>query len=906
MLKYVKDGALELLASSLPASLLQSIRQVSEDDLFKSQVTHKQPLPRRQCHPTVTSATLAKAATRHQRSPQARASDNAQFFLQLDVSSESFHSGPTIQLPYEILALIFQYLPASDMFSVVAVNRLWRQIALLETKQIDLSECFPMDCLGLENDDVYSDFDFVYNLFSMFPLINSLVIKDRYMRDRDLRVVTAGILAGKMVFKAALGPAVGSEAYVNTQQAIAERRKKQLLSQQHLERPEDRPLRGDVTIESGSGMISTNNPASSNTPTTSAAAPPTKLISAKVMRGTIKEELREFSRSVGTYVLIPQTRNTLRKKILERLEHNLEQKEVQEHCWMVENGINPLAFQLFTATNLLSHTTVSSTKEATSAKKHPLVPMTHYRFWGCCFANDWGAAMDVNKLPMIGLAAAISGQGLVVDLEGSYGAPSKSIKTMLGFCFGAHCVLSLDLNFRHTHMELEDVVELLSENPILYKIDIVGSPAYQNLIRLPALRGLGHTMEQMQRACLDMDETNLRSSLEDARRLLRDLKGDIDKEEVDFQSDVEKASSKRLAFFANEINMETLDIAGSATVDSPSIALLLRHVKNNISRPIDSLASQLVFPEDRSASDKQRTASILLKGVIHHGIAGLINTRDHSSGQPLLHTLALKRSYASLAALAMKSPSFSHTTSLSTSLSSSLQPSQSLLSSSLPSAGPSPAMTGEFISASPPSPSLDSDQKRTADQDPPSSSTTSGLSSLISISILPLALTSALSFRRLSLPAMLRVPGANRDSAVGGGSLPTPDVDVDVDVQGNGHTNDGGIFRTLEDTSSYPETMAMMTDNGEENGRLTSMPAATVPASATGSPSSVISGQHPVAVVMRMARLLLENKADPNVYNKDGRSAVVCASYMGFQLMETLLIEHGGHSKELVRIRETM
>lgn len=39
--------------------------------------------------------------------------------------------------------------------------------------------------------------------------------------------------------------------------------------------------------------------------------------------------------------------------------------------------------------------------------------------------------MDVNKLPMIGLAA-ISSQGLVVDLEGSYGAPSRVSRPCLG------------------------------------------------------------------------------------------------------------------------------------------------------------------------------------------------------------------------------------------------------------------------------------------------------------------------------------------------------------------------------------------------------------------------------------------------------------------------------------------
>ncbi|KAF9996682.1 hypothetical protein BGZ65_007744 [Modicella reniformis] len=58
--------------------------------------------------------------------------------------------------------LVFQYIPALDLFSVITVNRLWCQIALPETKQINLSECLPMDCLGLE-DGIYSGFDFIYN-----------------------------------------------------------------------------------------------------------------------------------------------------------------------------------------------------------------------------------------------------------------------------------------------------------------------------------------------------------------------------------------------------------------------------------------------------------------------------------------------------------------------------------------------------------------------------------------------------------------------------------------------------------------------------------------------------------------------------------------------------------------------
>lgn len=830
------------------------------------------------------------------------------------VSNNSQNKGP--QLPYEVLTLIFQYLPASDMFSILAVNRLWRQIALMETKQIDLSECFPMDCLGLGDEAVYSDFDFVYHLFSIFPLISSLVIKDRYMRDRDLRVVTAGILAGKMAFTEAVGPAIGSEAYLEAQKAIAQRR----AQQQHQQ------------VEGESTMANT----------------PTKPTSTKVIRATINEELRGFSRSVATYVLIPQTRNTLRKKILERLEYNLEQKEIQEYYWMVENGIDPLTFQSSTAASLTQWRTASSSSSSHAStsmatpmldvKRYPLVPMTHYRFQDCCFAKDWGSAMDINKLPMIGLAAAISGQGLVVDLEGSYGAPSQSIKQMMAFCFGAHCVISLDLNFRHTHMELEHVTELLSENPMLYNIDIVDSPAYHDLIRLPALRGLGEIVERMQKICLDLDEQELEATLQQARVLLKALDRDIDLEEA-ARADMKTPPISQSGPAATISAVEEVP-----TEFVPSYLVAQRPPLDDPRRPVESLSQQLRFAEDTLPAGKIRTANVLLKGVIYHGVSGLINTRDRQSGQALLHTLAWRRSYSVLAALATQpANSTTPTVNLATppttleqhpsSLFSSSPSSSSLFaskgyfwnqgpglfSSSAPSSSilsentPSPLMSslessgGAALTVSTIAPySLDfsTSAPTPAQSTPPSSS---GLSSLINISALPAALSSALSFRRMSLPvSTLWIPEDSEDIGVGGGTQPEPESDDD---EGK---DDSGVEMSRVSSPDSGSDLENDSDNETATSSSTSPTPVAITTTATATvevPAKrewVIPEQHPVAISLRMARKLLQLKANPNVYNKDGRSAVVCASYMGFLPMESLLIEQGGYSKELIRIRETM
>ncbi|KAF9900885.1 hypothetical protein BX616_002466 [Lobosporangium transversale] len=917
MFKYVKD-------------ILESIRQVSEDDLFEAHVSHRQHVPRMRIrnstsHPSALASKAVVPQQRHMLLHSSCLNPLAKVPSPLCASGRSESDLSTqkraFQLPYEIIMLVFQYLPASDLFSVVAVNRLWRQIALTETRHIDLSECFPMDCLGLglNKEEVYSDFDFVFNLFSMFPRISSLVIRDRYMRDRDLRVVTAGILAGKMAFTTATsGPPVGSEAYLNAQQAIARRKQHQHqqapIQVQSQQRP-DQLFLIKSTTQDFEPFLPTSSLTSSTKPLT------------KVMRGTINEELREFSRSVGTYVLIPRTRNTLRKKILERFERNLEQKEIQEYCWMIENGFDPCTFLSSTASSFITKSTHSDL--INGSKGYPLVPMTHYRFQDCCFANDWGAVMDVNKLPMIGLAAAISGQGLVVDLEGSYGAPSRSIKSMLGFCFGARCVLSLDLGFRHTHMELEDVIELLSENPILYKIDIVDSPAYHELIRLPALRGFGNLLERMQEACLNLDERELDLALQQAKQLLVELKTALDQEE---------AAHKDRSIHLRESSSSPLSAPLSSPLPSRSLGLPVDSPLNNysdLSRPMESLLGQLEFPEDTSEKDKLRTVEVLLKGVIHHGIVGLINTRDHNSGQALLHMLAWRRSYSStMAALAMNpssSPKEGGNILKELTPQSLLQQPTSpfLLSSSFPRHCPSSTLTstglgaGGFVSSTLQtlSGSLESAE------DPMPSSSLSGLSSLISIRSIPAVLSSALSFRRLSLPSTLWIPEDSEDIGVGGGTYPTPDEE---DTYVNGYFDAGDL---LENNNSNSNSVVMQGPSPVEGkqrqveGAIDALvegsqpgiptPCTTPPMPATKAKVTTTSESlsatepeipehHPVAVALRMAKRLLELKADPNVYNKDGRSAVVCASYMGFQPMEALLIEYGGYSKELIRIRETM
>ncbi|KAF9572378.1 hypothetical protein EC968_009952 [Mortierella alpina] len=909
MLKYVKEGALDLLAL-WPSSLLESIRQVSEDDFLSPHLTHKQRQPRlRRRNHQSTGLFASKAIAPGQRNHPAHEHSSLDRGLarsrQLDLADDC-PSKPSIQLPYEILVLIFQHLPASDLFSMLAVNRQWRQIALLETKQIDLSECFPVDCLGLE-DEEYSDFDFVYNLFSIFPLISSLVIKDRYMRDRDLRVVTAGILAGKMAFTHARGPPVGSEEYEAARLAVAERRQRIQQEQQE----------GTLTVGS-------TFEGSSVSPLTRSTV--------KVMRGTIQEELREFSRSVGTYVLIPQTRNTLRKKILERLEYNLELKEIQEYCWLIENGIDPdacLSSPVTAAAFLSSSSSMSpGSSSHDSQKRCPLVPMSHYRFQDCCFANDWGAVMDVNKLPMIGLAAAISRQGLVVDLEGSYGAPSKSIRTMLGFCFGAHCVLSLAFNFRHTHMELEHVTELLSENTILYQVDIVDSPAYHDLIRLPALRGLGNYLERMHGACLDVDERVLEETLQGARVLLQEIERDVTHEEQAREE------------WETRLKLNTDNDENSTTTPVPSYISPLPPL-DDPSRPVESLSQQLTFSDDTSPKDRFRTARVLLKGVLQHGMVGLVNTRDRHYGQSLLHALAWKRSYASLVALAMNSAS-NGSIGLSTTPPHSQSPCQyqgdslSTLSSSYPPRGGFWSSSQGYFSSSPPSPPSTSTAvgniagemtvshvreqdaiaaaaatatataatgvvitegpTTTMAQGIPTTST-AALASLMSISSLPAALNNALSFRRMSLPvSTLWIPGDSEDIGVGEGTLPPLESDETDTEEEEEEEEDTMVYRT--------ESVDSVEERAEDKGHPV-MPQTGL-AHVAAAPVIVAPEQHPAAISVRMAKTLLEMKADPNVYNKDGRSAVVCASYMGFQPMETLLVEHGGYSKELIRIRETM
>ncbi|KAF9430943.1 hypothetical protein BGZ94_001689 [Podila epigama] len=904
MLRYVKEGAIDFLASTLPQSLLESIRQVSEDDfLAPPHLSHRQP---RRRHP-VASRNSTKAITpwrRHQHgyidSLELDSSQEQQRQLNLSDPSSPV-TKPSIMLPYEILAIIFQYLPASDLFSVLAVCRFWREIALVETRHIDLSEGFPTDCLGLGSEE-YSDFDFVYNLFSIFPLISSLVIKDRYLRDKDLRVVTAGILAGKMAFTKA-GPSVESTSFLAAQKAVAAQRR-QRQQQKEREQSKNQNHNQSQNQESQNNMTfvnttsceskythcetgndsTINNKNNDNTTNNITTTTPRPLV--KMVKGTIKEELKSFSDSVATYVLIPQTRKTLRKKILAQFELNLEQKEIQDTCWMLENGINPSNSSISDTASLWSS---ASSTVVPSERAYPLVPMTHYRFQDCCFANDWGAHMDRNKLPMIGLAAAISGQGLYVDLEGSYGAPSRSIRTMLGFCFGQNCVISLHLNFRHTHMELEHVTELLSENPILFKVDIVDSPAYHELIRLQPLRGLGSLLERMHELCHDLDEQGLETTLQSARTLLSQLAADIAHEEAQMHMQMETQTR------SGEGRSTAVPVPVVPVVNTEPTGLAARGPVHDPTKPIMSLVQFLSFPQGTKADAKLRTATILLKGVIENGIAGLINTRDMQSEQSLLHTLAWRKEYSSFVTAALHTathlptpPAQSHDR-LSSSpssfpfFSSTFPPTRRLLGNNEAERLSTAARGGATVTTVGFDTFNASSSLSAAATDGSSPGTTLQSSTLSSL----LALTSSLSFKRLNLPPVTSLFSNSED---------VPESDNDNDK------------RLVEDCGQEGECSQSLQDDG--NILSGTPPSPTLidssQAAVVDTPGVVIPEQHPVSISLRMAKMLLDLQADPNVYNKDGRSAVVCASYMGFQPMETLLIQNRGYSKELIRIRETM
>lgn len=98
-------------------------------------------------------------------------------------------------------------------------------------------------------------------------------------------------------------------------------------------------------------------------------------------------------------------------------------------------------------------------------------------------------------------------------------------------------------------MELQHAIKLLSENRILDKIDIVDSPAYHELIRIPALRGVGYFMEQMQEACLDLEESGLEASLWKAKMLLLDIEKAIEHEERVYPQQGGQRSLNGKAFF---------------------------------------------------------------------------------------------------------------------------------------------------------------------------------------------------------------------------------------------------------------------------------------------------------------------------------------------------------------------
>ncbi|KAF9976493.1 hypothetical protein BGZ73_008497 [Actinomortierella ambigua] len=981
MLKFVKEGALDILALTLPASLLESIRQISEEELLPpSQVSHKQrqprartqkqaqealhrrrqkglhdqplstspPSPHSDCPLPTTTNSQEKRRRRRRKSRRSLATTNTDDLQQQgqgrhtsnnsnehDMSSSTCHqqsliavqhtttqlsnqrhddlSNPFLEkscerlsndrtfdqaqqgdddegwwrrasklsihshdhdpctddsdydsidvdseydsddsaredsrgvldLPYEVLAHILSFLPASDLLSALSVCRQWRQIALLETRQVDISECFPPDCLGLELE--YSDFEFVVHLFSTFPLISTIVIKERYLRDRDLRVVTAGILAGKMAF-----------THWNPHFAELERQ----YQLQHA--PPTSTLQG----EQGSG----DEPHQCSAPgaTCTATTPCSTRIVPKIMRGSIKEELLRFSRSVATYVLVPQTRNTLRKKILAQLQANLEQKHQQDYWWM-----------------------------------------------DCCFANDWGANMDLNKLPMIGLAAAISNQGLFVDLDGSYGAPSKSVKTMLGFCFGPNCVISLAFGFRHTHMELEHVTEMISENSILYRMDIVNAPAYQDLIALPALRGLGRLQAEMQRCCLELDEHGLHHHLQEAGTVFNKLSKDLAQAEEIMQGDQE-------GHVDEEQRIRGAKVYGGSGVT------------NNFVDPIEALAAQLVFPPSVKDKDKYRTAKVLLRGVISEGLKGLLSTRDKSTGQALLHTLAWRRHYSStMAQLESQEPQTRRQSRKKRPNGS--KPGTATRSTSMDSIFPSgqaqrrPSSTEHHGQAQPPAPqSLEPTQQPRPIAVPARESGFLSTSppSLASLrAALPAALSFPLTLRRRSLPLVWFGSSPPRwstshgtdteDSSDGDAESSDSESDQDGETEvergeaGDGNMlNDPTYHQGNHDDEDEDEGDGDENDHDHDGEEAADRLLLGIPWSREERRQLArLDHHHPIMVALRMAKVLLDEGADPNVFNNDGRPAAVCASFMGFQPMETLLVRHGGVLKELTRIRETM
>ncbi|KAG0241434.1 hypothetical protein BGW41_005892 [Actinomortierella wolfii] len=836
--------------------------------------------------------------------------------------SDDLHGWRGIQdLPYEVLAHIFGFLPASDLMSTLSVCRQWRQIALLETRQADISECFPQDCLGLDRQEEYSDFDFVVHLFSTFPLISTIVIKERYLRDRDLRVVTAGILAGKMAF-----------THWSPRFAEMERQYQLHLSQA------SSPTSSPTSQQDEKGLTGEEQAPPCNHEASSHTGGGSTRIVPKIMRGSIKEELSRFSKSVARYVLVPQTRNTLRKKILEQLQANLEQKHQQDYWWMVEEGFQPERRPPVDA--------------ATITEKHALVPITHYRFQDCCFANDWGANMDLNKLPMIGLAAAISHQGLVVDLDGSYGAPSKSVKTMLGFCFGPNCVISLAFGFRHTHMELEHVTEMISENNILYRMDIVDAPAYQELIFLPALRGLGRLQTEMQRCCLELDEYGLEHRLKEAATVFQGLTRDFRLAEEIMEEreseDMQDRDRKAKAALGGD---QPLALSSSHLTRSSRLGLLKSHgvgvgggvaaATANFVDPIEELAEQLVFPPSMKdkIKDRRRTARVLLQSVVSEGLKGLLSTRDKTTGQTLLHTLAWRKHYLSTVAQ-LESEEAPHANSNGLNAkkregrrkhANPSKTSASTRSTSMDSIFSFGAQqqhrSAASSSSSSPLEHLDHyhQQSGVATPQPRSAalaSETTGFSlatapSLASLrAALPAALSFPLTFRRRSLPLIWfgssppRFPVRVYDSDSSDDSSESSDSDAESSAGDSDHGLDEGEEEAaVEDEHGGDDDENKSSDikNGHDDERLVDRLLVDIPWSREERRQLArLEEGHPILVALRMAKVLLDQGADPNVFNNDGRPAAVCASFMGFQPMETLLVQHGGVLKELMRIRETM
>lgn len=93
MLKFVKEGALDLLAFTLPSSLLESIRQVSEDDFLAPQLSHRQRQPR----PRNTTSSSHRSVAAARRGPRAQSSNSLVMQMQCSLPPPLSSSSDKLQ-----------------------------------------------------------------------------------------------------------------------------------------------------------------------------------------------------------------------------------------------------------------------------------------------------------------------------------------------------------------------------------------------------------------------------------------------------------------------------------------------------------------------------------------------------------------------------------------------------------------------------------------------------------------------------------------------------------------------------------------------------------------------------------------------------------------------------------------